>query len=224
MVIAAHKHNVKYTSLTLMHAIASSNNILTNECIRQNIVPNDEHFIEAINKNEQNTQIIDYCVEHINPTIEHLCTACKNNDTYGIYKLLDTKIIPTEQCFINVIQHTRKQITILPILVSYGGIINKYILKKIILSHKIPPKIFDYNVSCDDFFDICHRYDVIDENLTFISFVDTPQKILYNKIKKMLRRIILMLINIFVTVTSMTNIIMTILMMNIWIRTVMMNY
>jgi len=182
MVISAHKHGIKYTSLTLMYAIASFNDVLINECVKQNIIPNNDHFMEAINKDKQNKQIIDYCMEHVNPTIEHLCTACKNNDTYAIYKLLDTKLIPTEQCFINVIQHTRKQIIILPILVNYGGVINVHILEKIILSYKIPPKIFDYNVSRDDFFDICHRNDIINDNLTFILF-DTPQKMLYDKIR-----------------------------------------
>jgi hypothetical protein len=186
MITAAHKHNIKYTSLTLMHAIASSNKLLINECIKQNIIPNNEHFIKAINTYNQNEQIIDYCIEHINPTIEHLCIACKNNDICAIYKLLDTKLIPTEQCFINVIECTREQMTILPILINYGGVINKYILEKIILSYKIPPKIFEYNVSRDDFFDICHCNDIIYRNLTFISF-DTPQKILYNKIKNIVK-------------------------------------
>jgi len=173
-------HNVKCNEITFNFACKTNNTIIINKCIKQMIAPSNECINYAISFSNQ--LLVKYCLTHMNATEKHLQNACAFDNVNIIKQILDTKLIPSQICFINVLNNddtkidVKKQIIIL--FLEYGGIINIPTLKWIICAHAMTPEIFKYNISYDDYFDICHYYCKINDNVEFINF-DEPCKKLY---------------------------------------------
>jgi hypothetical protein len=188
------KHNIEYTSETLTFACEEiltygscckmTNKILIDECCKHKVVPNDECLKLAIRSKD--LMFLDYCLTHICPDDYMLNYACENSDFSVMERMLDAKAIPSSKCFISVIQnkkaHTEHKKMIM-LLLKHGGHINKLVLKWMVACSPtaIFPQIFDYDVSQDDYFDVCHHYCMIDDNETYLSF-DTPIKKLYKMV------------------------------------------
>jgi len=175
-------NNVMCTQMTFSFAIKTDNSTLINKCIEQKIMPTDEHLLHAICT--KNVFLFDYCQTHIKLNIEHLCYACYYFHSIITQKILNTKIIPTTTCFINILNN-RHCVTInekiITMLLDHGGVMNKTILSNMVFNDIMFPNIFNYGVTHDDYFEICHYYCLNYNNLDYVTF-DTPHKILYEMI------------------------------------------
>jgi hypothetical protein len=183
LIARINKHNVNYTTSTLINACDTGNLFLINECVK-NKVNSDSHCFKCAMEHSYDV-LVDHYLQSNEPTDEHLSFACKKG-TYGIIqKILDTKLIPNTLCFINVLQNRHvygyDYDKIMTSLVEHGGTLNKLILKHMIVENKIFTKLFDYGASRDDFFDICHYYCEINGYHKYISY-NKPHRQLYKLI------------------------------------------
>jgi hypothetical protein len=176
------KNNINYTLNTLVFACKTCNDILIIECMNHKVIPNKiclSHSLRLMINN-----FFDYCLSYVEPDIDILCEACKYSGIEDIQKILDAKITPNTQCFINTIKSnmTLTRIKgILKTLCEHSGVINKTILKYMI-KHKIPLELaFKQGLTNDDVFDVCHYNFSVRDDLKMIKF-DTSQKQLYKMI------------------------------------------
>jgi hypothetical protein len=178
----AQNNNIACTLITFSFACKTRNSILINKCIEQNIIPTNEQLLCAICI--KSVYLFDHCQKHIKLNIEHLCYACYYYHSIITQKILNAKIIPTTTCFVNVLNNknvVKIDEKIITTLIEHGGIINKTILSHMIINNVMFPNIFNYGVTHNDYFEICHNYCLNYNSLDYITF-NTPHKILYEMI------------------------------------------